>query len=520
MGRLVIWLFLAALGAALVAVFFDGLQYVVQSWGRDEYSYGYIVPPIAAWLVWQRLKQSEWSASNGSWTGLLIVVFAVLVAALASLGGMPTAIFYSLILTLFGLFVAAVGWRTTWFVLPALAYLFFALPLPQTLFIKLSTTLQMVSSELGVAFMRAFGVSVFLEGNIIDLGVYQLQVAEACSGLGYLFPLASFAYLIAYLYRGPMWHKVLLVLSSVPITIAINSFRIGIIGILVNSVGIEAAEGFLHWFEGYAIFLVGAVLFICVMWLLARLGGHRGSVWSMIRFEAIWPTGGESPRQTPSSGARTLARPLIASFIVLVLGTVAAQAMPRHEMTVPDRMGLAAFPMRMDEWRGREGRIEDNFLAVLRLDDYVMADFYNPDWDNPVNLYIAYYEAQTQSNTIHSPDVCIPAAGWEITNLGQHAVADVPTASGSLVLNRATIVKGLSRQLVYYWFEQRGRQLTSEHLIKALNIWDGLTRNRTDGALVRFTTSVSPGEDMSAADRRLEALVRQVAPRLPKYVPH
>ena len=96
---------------------------------------------------------------------------------------------------------------------------------------------------------------VFLDGNVIDLGVYKLMVAEACSGLRYLFPIMSFTYVFAVLYRGPRWHKAVLLLSAVPIAVLMNSFRIGVIGILVDRYGIAQAEGFLHVFEGWVVFL-------------------------------------------------------------------------------------------------------------------------------------------------------------------------------------------------------------------------------------------------------------------------
>ena len=99
------------------------------------------------------------------------------------------------------------------------------------------------------------GVPVYLDGNVIDLGVYKLQVAEACSGLRYLFPIMSFTYVFAVLYRGPLWHKLVLLALAVPIAVLMNAVRIGIIGILVDRYGIAQAEGFLHVFEGWVVFL-------------------------------------------------------------------------------------------------------------------------------------------------------------------------------------------------------------------------------------------------------------------------
>ena len=99
---------------------------------------------------------------------------------------------------------------------PAVLHLVFMLPLPQFLYWRVNTGLQFLSSELGVSFVRLMDMPVFLDGNVIDLGVYKLMVAEACSGLRYLFPIMSFSYVFAVLYTGPRWHKIVLLLSAVP----------------------------------------------------------------------------------------------------------------------------------------------------------------------------------------------------------------------------------------------------------------------------------------------------------------
>ena len=111
------------------------------------------------------------------------------------------------------------------------------------------------------------------------LGFYEachkLQVVDACSGLRYLFPLASLSFLCAYLFKGSFWQKTLIFLSFAPLTIFMNSFRIGVIGVLVDNWGKEMAEGFLHDFEGWVIFLLCMVLLFVQMWLFSRLNGRK-----------------------------------------------------------------------------------------------------------------------------------------------------------------------------------------------------------------------------------------------------
>ena len=131
---------------------------------------------------------------------------------------------------------------------------------------------------------------------------------------------------------------------------------------------------------------------------------------------------------------------------------------------------------------------------------------------------IAYYRSQTQGSGIHSPQVCLPSGGWEVSawttvDTGLRAKSGKP-----LFVNRAVIQKGLERALVYYWFEQRGRSLTSDYAVKAYVALDALSKGRTDGALVRVVTPISPTEAMGDADRRLQNFVGLLLPALPRYV--
>ena len=93
------------------------------------------------------------------------------------------------------------------------------------------------------------------------------------------------------------------------------------------------------------------------------------------------------------------------------------------------------------------------------------------------------------------------------------------TPYGRFFVNRAVIQKGTSRQLVYYWFEQRGKRMTNDYLAKASVVWDSLTRGRSDGALVRFVTPLAPGETEAGAEARLQGFMRLALQRLPRFVP-
>jgi exosortase D (VPLPA-CTERM-specific) len=378
----------------------------------------------------------------------------------------------------------------------------------------MTTFLQGISSELGVWFIRQAGVPVFLEGNIIDLGVLQLQVAEACSGLQYLFPILSFSYLFAILYRGPMWHKAVLLLMAAPLTVFMNSFRIGMIGVIVNSYGLGWVEGFTHFFEGWVIFIACVAILFLMAILLQRLTPNPLPLSQAIDLDTnglgrISTRVLELPRQAVTVTAVALtAAAAVAMFVAQ------PPAAPPLERTT-----FEVFPRNVGEWSGQRSEFSAQIEDVLGADDYANITYGSPDGGPPVNFFSAFYERQTEGSGIHSPEVCLPAGGWEIFSLDPHTVSFPDTPFGTFEVNRAIIQNGREQQVVYYWFEQRGMRLTNDFIAKLWVVWDSLIHDRTDGALVRFVSPIEAGETPEDADARIEALMGDVLQRLPQFVP-
>jgi len=394
-------------------------------------------------------------------------------------------------------------------VLP-IALLVFAVPLPYFVDSQLSWRLQLLSSEIGVGVLRLVGASVFLEGNVIDLGVYKLQVVEACSGLRYLYPLLSIGFLMAYMFRAPLWQRVVLFLSVIPITVLMNSLRIAAVGVLVERWGIEMAEGFLHYFEGWIIFIACLLLLLGEVWLFERFGARR-RVLTALDFPAVAGSGGTDVR------TGLLRHPLAAGLLLLVVAAVSVRLVGDREELRPDRSPLTTFPLELGEWQAREDRLDSLIERGLGLDDYLLADYRRATGES-VNFYVAYYGSQRKGVSPHSPQVCIPGGGWLITSLDRVMLA--MTGDNAFEINRTVIERDGQRQLVYYWFEQRGRRMANEYWVKAYLLADALAKNRTDGALVRVTTSVGSSESLKDADRRLSDFIRVAAPKLAPYVPH
>jgi exosortase D (VPLPA-CTERM-specific) len=507
------WVVLSgALVASVLAVKTGLAQMLGWLLTRPEYSHGIIIPVVAAFLVWQRRDQIERMPFPGSWVGLLLALIGAMVGFIGKLSALFTIQHYSVLITLYGVVLALTGWRVFRLLWVPLLILIFMVPLPEFLYQNFSAQLQLLSSQIGVWFIRLLGISVYLEGNVIDLGVYRLQVAEACSGLRYLFPLMTIGFLIAYFFKAAFWKRTLLFLSSIPITILMNSFRIGMIGVMVERWGVKMAEGFVHEFQGWVVFMASGALMVLEMIALARIGpGHK-----------LWREqfGLEFPAPTPPIPvvARPVPLSLYASASALIVLAAVSLSLPDRPESIPLRTSFALYPHVVGPWTGRREALEPIYVEELMLDDYYLADLTRGS-EPPINFYIAWYDTQRAGRSAHSPAACLPAGGWQIESLTQRSLPGIHAGRDALRVNRALIRLGNQRQLVYYWFQQRGRVITNEYQVKWYLFWDALIRNRTDGALVRLVVPVAPDEPDAAADRQLTQFAAAAASTLTPYLP-
>ena len=501
-----------AVAALLALIFRDGIGLMVRWWSQPEYQHGYAIPFISLYLLWIKSDRLQALGPRESWLGVALVLAGLAVGLAGEISAIYTIIQYGFLLTLYGVVLAAVGLRGSLVLWAGLAYLVFMIPLPRFIQFPLTSELQLVSSQLGAAMLRWLGVSVYLEGNIIDLGLAKLQVVEACSGLRYLFPLMSLGFLFAYLYRGPVWHKIVVFVSTIPITIFMNSFRIAMMGILMNEFSLDIGEGFLHFFEGWVIFMACIAILLFELAMFARWRGAGADDAFVVELP---PLSDLVYLFVP----RRLEAPMIAVVVLLAVGAFAMSAIGNREELVPERASLASFPLVISGWTGTEGVLSEEELQELKLSDYLLMNYRRPGEPAPIELYVAWYDSQRKGASVHSPRACIPGGGWRIESLEQVEIPGALPDGLALPVNRTLIGKGQQKLLVYYWFEQRGRHLTNEYLVKWFVFWDSVTRHRTDGALVRVMTPVVDPAMVDRADQRLVEFIQAVAPRLDYFLP-
>jgi exosortase D (VPLPA-CTERM-specific) len=499
---------------AIAIVFRPTVKALINVWDtQPEYSFGYLIPIVTLFLLYQRVNELAAIPLEDSWYGTALVVIGLTGHALGRLSTLDTLAQYGFLLVIWGLALSYLGWRAFRTVLVPLAILAAMVPVPNYLLRELSQGLQLLSSRIGVEIIRWCNVSVYLEGNVIDLGVMKLQVVEACSGLRYLFSLLTLSFLVAYFYRAPLWKRLVVLLSAVPITVIMNSLRIAVVGVTVERWGRETAEGVLHEFEGVTIFLGCVVLLLAEIWLLSWNAVGSRKVSDLLAIDLPRVQVGRLRGLIKVPGA-----PAWCAAFAIALAAIVSIPLHASSHTTSARPAFSEFPQEIGGWRGSSRILAADVSGLLKQDDYLLADYADIS-GHRTNLYVSYYDRQAEGNSAHSPRACIPGDGWEIQSFSAKTLSEVSVPGGPLQVNRVVIQKGENRALVYYWFQQRGRFVRGEYATKLYILADALLRGRTDGAMVRLVAALDASENLEAADARLEAFAYAVMPELRRFIP-
>ena len=216
---------MALLILAAIIVYAQGLRELVTEISiREEYSHVYFIPLVSLWLLWARRDALAQCPAKPSWLAAMPLAIGLLLLAVTKATNAAFFEQVGFVFCLAAIVMAVGGWRMFQLSAVPLVYLLFAIPMPAFLTTKLTIGLQLLSSELGVFFIRLFQIPVYLEGNVIDLGKYQLGVVEACAGLNYMFPFLSISFLLAYLVKLGWIERGIIFLSAIPLAILSDFF--------------------------------------------------------------------------------------------------------------------------------------------------------------------------------------------------------------------------------------------------------------------------------------------------------
>ena len=271
MRRSLVWpTILSALLLLLYASVLKNL--VVQWWSDPDYSHGFFVPLLSGYVLWrqrERWMKSEIKPNN---FGFLVLLGAIGLLLIGSLGAELFTSRISLLVLIGGMVLFLAGWRFLRAVSFPLGFLIFMIPLPTIVYNQITFPLQLLASRFATFWLELLDVPVLRDGNILVLSNYSLEVVEACSGIRSLMTLISLAVIYGYFLERRLWVRILLVVLMVPSAIVSNAIRIMGAGMMAHRFGPAAAEGFLHEFSGWVIFLVSLLLLFAFHWILRQVG--------------------------------------------------------------------------------------------------------------------------------------------------------------------------------------------------------------------------------------------------------
>jgi exosortase D (VPLPA-CTERM-specific) len=475
-----------------------------------NFQHGIFVPLFVLFVLWQDRKRLQSIPSAPSWSGLPFVLLSLPVLVLGVLGADIFLPRVSLLILLAGLIVLFQGWRFFRAVVFPWAFLSLAIPIPDLIITRITFPLQLLAAKLASALLELV-IVVHREGNIIYTVNGPLDVVDACSGIRSLLSLVTLAIIYGYLMESRKWVRVVLVCASVPIAVAANAVRVFAAGLLVAYGHSKQAEGLPHAFAGLIIFALALIMLFAVHRVISLLLPPKNPPVSA-------PIAAHLEEQ-PAAQTRINAVSLRFGIVALPM-LATAIALQAHSTTeiLPPHQPLSSIPLQVDGWTGSSAAISPDELEKLGHPEYALVDYDNTSQPQPwINLYVVYFSSQKAGDTIHSPEHCLPGAGWIPTS---REVIQLSRPDGSsFPVNRYVVSNSGDRELVLYWFQAHGRAVASAWSAKYYLIADSIHMNRSDGGMVRLMTPMLKDESPDAAQARIMQLGSKFIPLLDSYIP-
>jgi EpsI family protein len=500
--------------AALAVIFAyrEVLPSLVLEWYEHEnFSYGFLIPLIFAYLVWDKRAQLAQLATTSSPWGIASLGVALLLGFLGQIASEPFVSRVSFVLVLGSLVHLFWGWTAVRRLSFPLGYLFLIIPPPYPIVKAISYHLKMFDAWMAAILLPLAGVPIYRDAYLLHLPNVTLEVADICSGIASLFAMGALGILYAYYLpvNGP--GKLMLLLGALFLPVIANLFRIFLVGASVYYYGPVMLRAFFHAFTGTFTFLLSLLMLLAWGEWIRRLEVFSGEGIKTRRFR-------NDAESTPHRPAVSRQAPWFSMPFIGVLGLVAATLLlsewtrgAANQIALPD---LEPIARRL----GNSDAISDKPAEPYR-DPYaetVVSRVYRSQ-QNDIELFVGYRARQFGIERLRSPKLVFPE-GWEYASLGP---VDIPLASGrSIDAIWVETRKGAARNLVLFWYQVRGSLLASD-LSNRLELLRGLLfHGRTDGAVIRLSTPVRDPESLEQAKRRLLSFSASLQPELNRVLPN
>jgi EpsI family protein len=497
-------------GASLALLFFlfygATINGLVRDWLENStYSYGFLIPFIAAYLVWERWEGIKSTPIRATIRGIFPLALAVLLGLIGSVVGDTFTARVSMILALGSMIYLLLGRNLLRKVLFPVCYLALMIPLPFFLTKEIAYHLRFFDASLAETALKVLGIPVYREAYFLHLPNITLEVADICAGLASIF--ALFALGTFYVYFLPLATRIkaVLLLSTFPIAVFANLVRIIIVSALAYVIGPVTLEMLFHRFSGTVTFLLALMLLVLLGELLRKKWPQPLSrTASLERSEIDFHINGTVGDWKPFiMGAGTFA---CALSIAMLLDGGRVFALPRSGFqTLPGSLG--PFTVARLNW--------DDPYSDPKADSSLSRIYVAPA-KAPVEVFLGYKGSQNAGDRLLSPKL-IPGEHWNFEWVKPARVdfTNGPKIGANWMLAR----KGKAARLVLYWYQFNERMIAGEldyriELVKRL-VFD----RRSDGAVVRLATPVADSEPIEQAQERLTTFAAVFYPELVKVLP-
>ena len=267
-----IYLQISFLSLLFILLYFPFICTMVHDWNENSnYSHGYLIPFISAFMVWTIRKElREVDLSPNNW-GLILIALGLAQLTVAKIGSEYFLQRSSMIVLLFGLSLFLLGNAFTKKISTPLLYLTFMIPIPAIIWNQFAFPMKLFASYIAANLIDFIGISILREGNILHLASTTLEVVDACSGLRSLTSLLALSGALAYIVSLRRISKWILFFSAIPIAIAVNIFRLTSTAMLAQQFGAKVAQGFLHEISGLLVFIIAFIFLFVTYSILSKL---------------------------------------------------------------------------------------------------------------------------------------------------------------------------------------------------------------------------------------------------------
>ncbi len=507
---------LIVLGILWVITFYPVYPELFDRWfTNSNYSYGVLVPFIALYFIWQKRDLLRHATISSSKWGIIVLSSSLVVYLLSYIGGIAVTMRITMIASLIGIILSILGARITRIIRFPLLFLFFMVPIPESIEMAVTLPLQLFATRAAAGVLSVLSIPFYREGNMLYFVKTQLEVAEACSGIRSITALSMLSVIFVHLMKPGWLRKAVILISTIPIAMAANILRVSGTGVLAHFFGERVARGFLHEFSGIVVFILGlAVLYLEFALLNTTPNSH-----------SLPPSGDSSEEKNLEGKKIEPARLSIKFFSVTVLLMISSllitTLISNRGVPAVIAFNLEKIPMELDGFNGQRDLFPQRVYDALNADENVYRHYRSAQGDQ-VDLYIGYYGTAKGGRTGHNPYGCLPGAGWGIIiseKLPLDSVDQPNDKKKKIFINHILARQGDKFVNMFYWYQTRGNRIIDSGIQQNIDRFlSRLLDNRNDGAFVQIST-FSKEDTIESARELGRSFAVKIMTLLPSYWP-